>query len=230
MTIYCITGANRGIGLELTKQLLKRGDTVVATARDLDHATELKKLAEKYKGKTDFFTLDVTNDVSVKAFASAVGPRAIDVLINNAGTIGTKPQTTREMDFDGFLATLNTNTLGPLRVIQALLPNLELSSAPKIITISSMMGSMSYAKSDTLGYRVSKAGVNKVMQAVDTDYRPQGIAALTLHPGWVRTEMGGAGADIAPDESARGILARIDELTLKNSGRFLNYDGSERAW
>jgi NAD(P)-dependent dehydrogenase (short-subunit alcohol dehydrogenase family) len=93
-----------------------------------------------------------------------------------------------------------------------------------------MMGSLSSAQSDTLAYRVSKAGVNKVMQAVDTDMKPQGVAVLTLHPGWVRTDMGGAGADIAPEESASGIIARIDELNLNNSGRFLNYDGSVRAW
>ena len=93
-----------------------------------------------------------------------------------------------------------------------------------------MMGSLSSAQSDTLAYRVSKAGVNKVMQAVDTDMNPQGVAVLTLHPGWVRTDMGGAGADIAPEESASGIIARIDELNLNNSGRFLNYDGSVRAW
>lgn len=230
MTTYCITGANRGIGLELTRQLAKRGDKIIATARDLNGASELKSLAEQNKGKIDLFGLDVTNDGSIKAFASAIGTRAIDVLVNNAGTIGIKPQTTREMDFDGFLKTLNTNTLGPLRVIQALLPNLKLSPLPKIITISSMMGSMASGSSDTLGYRVSKAGVNKVMQAVHTDFKPQGIAVLTLHPGWVRTEMGGAGADISVEESAEGIIARIDELTLKNSGRFLDYDGSERAW
>lgn len=230
MTTYCITGANRGIGLELTKQLVERGDTIIATARDLDRATDLKALAAKHKGTIDLFVLDVTSDASVKLFAKHVGTRAIDVLVNNAGTIGTKPQTTGDMNFDGFLDTINTNTLGPLRVIQALVANLKLSAQPKIVTISSMMGSMSYAKSDTLGYRVSKAGVNKVMQAVDTDFKPQGIAVLTLHPGWVRTEMGGAGADISVEESARGIIARIDELTLKNSGLFLDYDGSERAW
>lgn len=230
MTTYCITGANRGIGLELTRQLAKRGDKIIATARELDKASELRALADAHRDQINLFTLDATRDDSVKDFAKDVGTRSIDVLVNNAGTIGTKPQTTREMNFDGFLTTLNTNTLGPLRVIQALLPNLKLSPAPKIITISSMMGSMASASSDTLGYRVSKAGVNKVMQAVHTDFKPRGIAVLTLHPGWVRTEMGGAGADISVDESARGIVARIDELTLKNSGRFLDYDSSERAW
>lgn len=230
MTIYCITGANRGIGLNLTRQLLVRGETIIATARDLDHATDLKTLAEKHTGKIDLFPLDVTSDMSVKAFAASLSDRAIDVLVNNAGTIGAKPQTTASMNFDGFLDTLNTNTVGPLRVIQSLISNLKRSSAPKIVTISSMMGSLSSAQSDTLAYRVSKAGVNKVMQAVDTDMKPQGVAVLTLHPGWVRTDMGGAGADIAPEESASGIIARIDELNLNNSGRFLNYDGSVRAW
>lgn len=230
MTIYCITGANRGIGLNLTQQLLARGETIIATARDPDRATELRALAQHNTGKIDVFALDVTSDASVAAFASALGDRTIDVLVNNAGTIGRHPQSTSEMDFEGFLETLNTNTVGPLRVIQAVIRNLKRSSAPKIATISSMMGSMSYAKSDTLAYRVSKAGVNKVMQAVDTDMKPQGVAVLTLHPGWVRTDMGGAGADIAPEESASGIIARIDELSLSHSGRFLNYDGSVREW
>lgn len=166
----------------------------------------------------------------MKALSDALSDLPIDVLVNNAGTIGGKPQTPSAMNFDDFLVTLNTNTVGPLRVIQALMGNLKRSSAPKIITISSMMGSMASSQSDTLAYRVSKAGVNKVMQAVDTDMRRQGVAVLTLHPGWVRTDMGGSGADISPEESARGIIARIEDLSLKNSGRFLNYDGSIRSW
>ena len=154
----------------------------------------------------------------------------LDVLVNNAGIIGPDRQSTLDMDFPGFLETLDTNTLGPLRVTQAILPLLKKSGAPRIVTVSSMMGSLSYKKSDKIAYRASKAAVNKVMQGLGTDLHEDGIATLTLHPGWVRTDMGGSGADIDVSESADGIVKLIDTLTISNSGRFMNYDGTERAW
>ena len=134
------------------------------------------------------------------------------------------------MDFDGFAKTLAVNTLAPLAVSQAFLPHLKRSSSPRILTVSSGMGRMSYAKSDRIAYRASKAAVNKVMQGLATDLEPMGIAVVMLHPGLVRTDMGGAGADIAPAESAAGILAVAEGLTLEGTGQFLNWDGSTVEW
>ncbi len=147
------------------------------------------------------------------------------------GRIGPQGPSSLETDFDGFLNTLKINTLGPLRVTQALLPNLRLSkAAPRVAIISSRMGSLSYAKSDDIAYRASKAAVNKIAQALATDLAPEGIAVASIHPGWVRTDMGGADADIDPVTSAEGVKAVIDGLSVANTGRFWNYDGTERAW
>lgn len=230
MTNYLITGANRGIGLALATLLAERGDTVIATARDPKAASELLTLADRFPDRITLLPLDVTHDASVATLAHALHGRSIDVLVNNAGIIGPDRQSTLDTDFPGFLETLDTNTLGPLRVTQAILPLLKKSGAPRIVTVSSMMGSLSSKQSDKIAYRTSKAAVNKVMQGLGTDLRKDGIATLTLHPGWVRTDMGGSGADIDVSESADGIVKLIDTLTISNSGRFMNYDGTERAW
>ena len=120
--------------------------------------------------------------------------------------------------------------LDPLAVSQALLPNLRLSDHGKILTVSSGMGSMSTTKSDHVAYRSAKAAVNKVAQCLATDLAEEGIAVAALHPGWVRTDMGGPGADIAPEESAAGLKAVIDRLSPETTGRFWNYDGASLAW
>ena len=160
----------------------------------------------------------------------AAGTGPIDALINNAGIIGPNRQSTRDMDFDGFAQTLAVNTIAPLAVAQAFLPHLQRSAKPRLLTVSSMMGSMSHARSDRIAYRASKAAVNKVMQGLATDLAPLGIAVVSLHPGWVRTDMGGAGADISAHESAEGILRIAETLDMRRTGQFLNWDGNVISW
>ena len=226
MTTILITGTNRGIGLELAKQALAKGWTVYGSARtvvtDPDaHICDHPQFHE--------LTFDVTDHGAVRAAAAGI-TEPIDILINNAGIIGPERQSTLDMDFEGFAGTFAINTLAPLAVSQAFLPHLKRSTNPRILTVSSSMGRMSYAKSDRIAYRASKAAVNKVMQGLATDLEPMGIAVVMLHPGWVRTDMGGAGADIAPAESAAGILAVAEGLTLEGTGQFLNWDGSTVEW
>ncbi|PHR18985.1 MAG: short-chain dehydrogenase [Hoeflea sp.] len=226
MTTVLITGTNRGIGLEMARQALAKGWTVYGSARsavtDPDaHICNNPKFHD--------LRFDVTDHEAVRAAAAGVS-EPIDILINNAGIIGPERQATLDMDFDGFAKTLAVNTLAPLAVAQAFLPHLKRSRKPRILTVSSGMGRMSYAKSDRIAYRASKAAVNKVMQGLATDLQPMGIAVVMLHPGWVRTDMGGAGADIAPSESAAGILAVAEGLTLEGTGQFLNWDGSTVEW
>ena len=230
MSSVLITGSNRGIGLALATLCAARGDHVTATCRDPNTAAELQALAGRQPGTVAILPLDVADAASVKALAARLGRQAIDVLINNAGVIGPARQSTLDMDFDGFAETLAVNTLAPLRMAQALLPNLRRSEAGKIATITSGMGSMSYARSDRIAYRTSKAAVNKVMQGLATDLKPLGISVLLLHPGWVKTDMGGAGADISVEDSARGILAQVDVLTLVRSGGFVDYAGRVMSW
>lgn len=226
MTTYLITGVHRGIGFELAKQAIANGDTVVGSVRQQDQADELIKALG-----SDFTPLifDVTDAAAVeKAAASFNG--VIDVLINNAGIIGPQMQSPLAMDFDGFAQTLAINTLAPLAVSQAFLPHLKKSENPRIISISSKMGSMAHQTSDRIAYRASKAALNKVMQGLATVLRSEGVTVISMHPGWVRTDMGGGSADISAAESAAGILKVAIALDITKSGSFINYDGSRIEW
>jgi NAD(P)-dependent dehydrogenase (short-subunit alcohol dehydrogenase family) len=220
---YLVTGIGRGIGRELARVLLHRGERVVGTLRDLGRArSEWSEFIDG--GQLRLLALDVRDGPSIRE-AAASFDEPIDVLVNNAGIIGPQRQSTLDMDFDGFLETLNINTLGPLRVVQAFLPHLRRAKAAKIVTISSRMGSLSHAKSDRIAYRASKAAVNKVMQGIATDLREEGIVAISVHPGWVRTDMGGSGADVSVQDSAAGLVKLIDGLTLEDSGGFFDWQG-----
>jgi NAD(P)-dependent dehydrogenase (short-subunit alcohol dehydrogenase family) len=152
----------------------------------------------------------------------------VDVLINNAGVIGPDRQATLDMDFAGFADTLLVNTLAPLAMAQAVLPGLR--DGGRIVTLSSQMAWMGYAKSDRIAYRASKAAVNKVMQGLATDLRPRGIAVVLIDPGWVRTDMGGPEAEEDPNAVAAGILDIAARSGLEDTGRFLRWTGEERAF
>ncbi|MEO1199681.1 MAG: SDR family oxidoreductase [Pseudomonadota bacterium] len=225
-----ISGANRGIGLGLVEAFSARGDHVLAACRTPDSAAELRALADHPNRTIEIVALDVTNPDSVAALPGSIGDRAIDILINNAGIIGPKRQSSRDMDFDGWTETFAVNTLGPFRVTHALLPALKRSGRPRIVTVSSRMGSFSSRPTDRIAYRSSKAAVNKAMQALADDLRPEGISVVVVHPGWVRTDIGGGSADLSIAESRNGLVAVIDRLDISATGRFLNYDGSEITW
>jgi NAD(P)-dependent dehydrogenase (short-subunit alcohol dehydrogenase family) len=229
MAHVLITGANRGIGLALTRACLARGDTVTAACRDPGSASGLKVLATAHPGRLAIVALDVTSGESVAAAAKAVsGP--VDVLINNAGIYGPRDrQGAFETDFAAWAQVLDVNTLGPLRVTQAFLPHLE-QARGKVCTVTSRMGSLAGDNSGAIAYRSSKAAVNKAMLVMAAALKPKGIAVLLIHPGWVKTDMGGTGADIAPDVSAEGILKRIEALTLERSGAFEDHSGAPIAW
>ena len=228
MTTYLITGAARGIGLELTKRLIERGDEVWAGVRGPTGA--LDALAGRSDGRLHLLTLEVSDETSVQRAKAVVGDTPIDVLINNAGVVGPERQSTTDMDFDGFERTLQVNTLAPLRVTQAFLPNIRASRSGKIVTISSLMGSMRTGRSESIAYRASKAAVNKLMQGLATDLGAEGIAVASLHPGWVRTDMGGEGADIDVGESAKGLIDVIDRLEVSGTGRFIDWRGNVLTW
>ena len=224
MGTYLITGIGRGIGQELARALLGRGDRVIGTLRNLDGA-EKDWGASMATGQMRLVQLDVRDEASIERAARVVD-EPVDVLVNNAGIIGPSRQSTLDMDFDGFLDTLSVNTLGPLRTVQAFLPHLRRARAAKIVTISSRMGSLSYAKSDRIAYRASKAAVNKVMQGLATDLQEEGIIAISVHPGWVRTDMGGSGADVPVQDSAAGLVKLIDGITPGDSGGFFDWQGN----
>lgn len=228
MATYVITGANRGIGLEFVRQLLARGERVLATCRDPQHSKALAALA---CDRLSVHSVDVASTESVRAFADALHTEPVDVLINNAGIFGPDNQSFGRTDYDGWLALLNTNTLGPLRVLEALAPNLERGARKLAVTITSGMGSIG---DNTSGgyypYRSSKAAVNMVMRSASVDLRGRGITVVVINPGWVKTDMGGPGASISPTESIAGMLRVFDGLTLEKTGTFLDYRGGTFEW
>jgi NAD(P)-dependent dehydrogenase (short-subunit alcohol dehydrogenase family) len=227
MTTILITGANRGIGLALTEAMLARGDRVIATVRDPFRVPDILKTAPR--GQMVLLGMEVTDDRSVARAAAAL-KEPIDVLVNNAGIKGPERQSALDTDFGGFAETLAINAIAPLRVAQAFLPQLRQSKTPRILTVSSQMGALSLERSGSIAYRASKAAVNKVMQTLAIELKPEGITVALVHPGWVQTDMGGQGADITPAESAAGLVALIDRLSIKDTGQFFRWDGTVHPW
>ncbi|MCP1199731.1 SDR family oxidoreductase [Notoacmeibacter sp. MSK16QG-6] len=224
MTTILITGVSRGIGRAMALEALSRGHKVIGTARSDDDFGDLKD--------RDGFTPLVLDVTSRDALAKAAGAlsQPVDILINNAGIKGPSGSPLSVDDMDGFMQTLQVNALGPLMVTQAFLPALKKSGAGKVLIVSSQMGDLN-ADTGNIAYRTSKTAVNKIGRALATELRDDGIAVANLHPGWVRTDMGGSSADITPEESAKGIIDLAEGLTIDKTGRFWNWDGSEReSW
>lgn len=227
---WMITGANRGIGLALTMELLRRGDHVVAAARD-PWGGALAEVASGQAGTLTPLELDVTSDRSVAAAKQALDGKPIDVLVNNAGVYGPRDkQSALDMDFKAWREIFEVNVYAPLRVAQAFLPNVEAGSGRKIVTISSRMGSIGSNPSGAVAYRSSKTAVNMVMVAFGNAVRDSEVAVLLFHPGWVRTDMGGGGADIPPTESAAGLIATIDASGMAQTNSFRNWKGEAIPW
>jgi len=229
MTSVLITGANRGIGLALAETYIERGARVLATCRAPERAKELDRLARS-NPSLRVAPLDVTDPSSVAGAAAALDDRPLDILINNAGVISPDRQTGLDMDFDGWAHAFAVNTMGPLRVAQALIANLRASANGRIVTITSAMGSSTSASGYNLAYRSTKAAGNRVMQGLASDLRGAGIIVVVVHPGWVRTAMGGRGAPLGARDSAAGLYAVIDRLTVTDSGGFFDVDGRKVPW
>ncbi len=219
MATYLVTGCNRGIGLELVRQLMARGDDVLAVCRE--SSSELDATgAEIVAG------VDVGQGTDMQKLRNAIGDRKIDVLLNNAGIL--RRDSLGELDYEGMIEQYRVNTLGPLRVTEALLDNLREGS--KVVIVTSRVGSIEdNASGGHYGYRASKTAVNQVGTNLKIDLEPRGIAVALLHPGLVATDMTG-GQGIDPVVSAEGLIQRIEELNLENSGGFWHAEGYELPW
>lgn len=226
MPTCLVTATNRGIGFELARAALADGWTVYGSVRSEPAARES---ADKLGAGYVPLIFDVTDHDAVRAAAAGL-TAGLDLLINNAGIIAPERQTPLDMDFDGFLRTLEVNTLAPLAVSQMFLPALRKSANARILTISSQMSWMGYRKADTLAYRASKAAVNKVMQGLATELEPDGIPVALVDPGWVRTSMGGPGADNCPADVAKGIMKLAGSLQIGDTGKFFKWTGEERPF
>lgn len=228
METVVISGANRGIGLELTRRFATNGCQVFAGCRRPDQADQLSQLAENLDIKIR--TLDVTSSDDVEALKAELESQTVDVLINNAGIMGSQRQAVDDMDYAAWLQAFEVNTLAPFRLATAIRPSVSRSSNPRIVTISSQMGSLNRKSKGSFAYRSSKAAVNKVMQVLSMELEAEGIIVCPVHPGWVRTDMGGPKAEISVDESADGLFSLINNLTKEQSGRFWTWSGDEHDW
>ncbi|XP_071385885.1 C-signal-like [Centroberyx affinis] len=248
-----ITGANRGLGLEMVKQMVEAPRPVgqlFASCRDPGgpKAEALQTLAKKHPNVITVIRLDATDLCSIKQCAqqvgSLVGPGGLNLLVNNAGVLarGTM-QTTSPQDMQ---AAFSTNVLGPMNITKEFLPHLQTAakasgtpgmscSKAAVISISSVLGSMatvkdSYANFPAISYRISKAGLNMLTLCASEELRKDEILSAVLHPGWVRTDMGGEGGAIDAPESVEGLLRVMDSLTEKQNGAFLDYRGKPIPW
>ena len=225
-----VTGANRGIGLEFVRQLLARGDSVEAGAREPADARALQALGKGPAATLGVHPLDLADDASVRAFAAALGDRPVDLLINNAGVLG-KMQPLEELDLDDMMRTFRVNAVGTLDVTRALLPHLRRGSGRKVVHVSTGMASISDNTSGgAYGYRMSKAALNIASKSLAVNLRGERIVSVVMNPGWVQTDMGGGGAPTPVEDSVRGMLRVIDALTLEQSGSFLDYRGGTLGW
>ena len=219
MAFIVVTGTNKGIGLQICTQLKERGDDVIAICRS--PSQELIKL-----GIRVIEGIDVSDAKSIDRLVSELAGQEIDVLINNAGML--KVETFGSIDYEDMLQQFRVNTLGPLRVTEALADNLKDGS--KVAIVTSRVGSIEDNSSGGYyGYRASKTAVNQIGTNLKHELGPRGIAVALLHPGLVATEMTG-GQGISPAESARGLIARIDDLNIENSGGFWHAEGYTLPW
>ena len=219
MTTTLVTGCNRGIGLELVRQLQERGDNVIAVCR---HSSD----ALAATGARVIDNIDVADGDSVSALRQAIGDTQIDILINNAGIL--RSDAFGAIDYDEMLEQYRVNALGPLRVTEALADNLH--EGAKVAIVTSRVGSIAdNGSGGNWGYRASKTAVNMIGTNLVHEFSPRGIAVALLHPGLVATDMTQQHG-ISPAESARGLIARIDQLTLGNSGTFWHAEGYELPW
>lgn len=226
-----VTGANRGLGFEFTRQFAAEGWRIYAACREPASASELQRLAEASDGKIEILPLDVTDLATVKAAAAKLDGQAIDLLLNCAGIVGAPRQTIGNIDYASWANVLDVNTLGPMRVTEAFADCVARSERKLVVTITSGMGSLADNTSGgSIAYRSSKAAVNMVMRSLAIDLAPRGITCVLVNPGWVRTDMGGAAATLAPAESVAALMRLIKTLGPEQSGKFFHYDGREYAW
>ena len=219
-----ITGANRGIGLALAQQYVDAGWDVIATARKPAAADDLREL------KVRIVQLDVTDQASVDNMAEELSGVAIDVLINNAGILPDMDGID-EIDIATYTQVLEVNAIGPVRVTQALMPNLRAGSMKKIMNTTSGLGSITANRSGNYyGYRESKAALNMFTVTLARELDRDGFTIIGMNPGWVRTDMGGPTAPVSPQQSAAGIRSVIAKVTPADTGTYWNFQGSQEIW
>ncbi len=231
-----ITGANRGIGLELARHYLQDSDVqIFAACRNPQNAQQLRELENLFAGLLRIVQIDINSETSIKNAVDTIAAQVdgLDLLINNAGIY---PKGAHQSFHLGQLSAadvsevVTTNSVGPLMVTQAFRQLLQNGERPRVVMISSGLGSLTSATGGSYGYRMSKAAMNMAARVLSHDSAMSGIITITTHPGWVQTDMGGPSAPTTPTESATGLKALFSQLTCDDNGKFLLYDGTELDW
>jgi NAD(P)-dependent dehydrogenase (short-subunit alcohol dehydrogenase family) len=224
MPTILVTGAGRGIGLELARQYAADGWRVIGTVRDAQAQARVQALGGEAR------LLDVTNRAQLGELKSSLKGEAIDVLFCNAGIVGRKGMALGTFDYDSWQEVLRVNLLGAAAVIEALADNVIASERKVIALMSSQLGSIGESSGMTLPYATSKAALNMLAKGLAATLASRDVIVVALNPGWVRTDMGGTSAPLAPETSVRGLRQVIARLEARDSGRFLSYDGSSVPW
>ena len=226
-----ITGANRGIGLEHVRRYADRGAHIWAATRAPDEAHDLASLAAAHKDRVEILPYDAAAAGSAAALQRRLGDAPIDLLFANAGAMGPRPQSFGAVDADAVLDLIRINALAPLQLAEALADNVARSERKLIAFQTSLMGSIAdNGSGGYYAYRLSKVALNMVGKGVANDLRGRGVTAVLLHPGWVRTRMGGPSGKISVEECVEAQQRLLDRLSPADSGKFYNYDGRELPW
>ena len=224
MSTILVTGAGRGLGLELASQYAKDGWQVIGTVRDDAGQKRLEQAGAQA------LVVDVTDFKKIGALAAQLKGRALDVLFCNAGIIGKRGMALGSFDYASWEEVMRVNVLGAAAVAEALVENVAASEKKTIAMMSSRLGSITESSGMTLPYGTSKAALNMLVKGLGSTLGSRGIKVVALSPGWVRTDMGGAGAPLSPQNSVGGLRKVIAGLKASDSGKFLSHDGSTIPW
>ena len=234
---YLVTGANRGLGLEFTKQILQSGHNVYAACRNINDIEDLDLLFTEYKDKLIVVNLDINDHNSILSLSEKMKDTSIDVMINNAGTIGPLPyfentfkQHYGTIDYDVWSDVFKTNLFGPVKMAETFLENIENGNDKKMIFISSVVGSIADDHQKAFAYATSKTALNKSVALLADILKEKEVKVLAMCPGYVKTRMNGGGANLEPEESIAGMLKQIEKLDLESSGSFVRYNGESINW
>lgn len=228
-----LTGANRGIGVGYARRFAETGHRVFASCRDPGEADKLIRLADESDGRVTVLACDVTDDHSVRAAAEEVGAEAdgLEIVLNNAGIGGWRGEL-EKLDFDEVRRVLDVNTFGPMRVARAFVGLLRRGREPRrLVHMTSLMGSIGDNRSGgAWPYRLSKCALDMAGVNMAHEFADDRIVSVLLHPGWVRTDMGGSGARVPVDEAVRALVDTIESLTMEDTGKFYDRNGEPLPW
>jgi NAD(P)-dependent dehydrogenase (short-subunit alcohol dehydrogenase family) len=233
MQTILITGANRGIGFELTRQFLRDDTQIFAACRGPERADALNELAGNHADCVAILQMDVNDEDSISAAVKAIAAKtdALDLLVNNAGIGGgDHARIMGQLTSSEVSHVIRTNAVGPLIVTQACRDLLKNGDNPRVVMISSGLGSLQRTGGSSYAYRMSKAAMNMAARVLAFDGAMAGVITITVNPGWVQTDMGGPSASLKPEESGGALRALINRVTRADNGKFFQYDGSELPW